>query len=251
MKPRELYNLFREVGGYQYANLRANNHGVSAFVAFADNESAQRAKARFDGEVFDPDAPETRLRIEMAKQNSRKRASDYSVGHKRPAAWDASANMGYTAPAPDYAAAQSDPTAFGGGYNITADPAGAYPQFQGYQGYGAYGAVGYGAPQQPQQQPQRSSRSGAGNPPCSTLFLANMSTRCTEAELTEFMQFFQGFTKLKFTMKGNGALAFVDFTDEPAATQALQGIQGYVLPSNDPSMGGVRGEYAKARMGKQ
>jgi hypothetical protein len=253
IKQRELYLLFRESGGYQFCNLRSNPHGVSAFATFSDPESAQRAKNRFDGEVFDPDNEAVRLRIEMAKQNSRKRSlhdgqSSASVGQKRQ--WDAT-YAGASFPSGDFVA-QPDVSAAYASYG--AQPAEAFQQqYGGYPQYGAYGAVGYGVP--PPQQPAMSrpklngGMGSSSNPPCPTLFLANLSGKCTEAELQEVMRFFQGFTKLKFSQKGNGAIAFCEFVDEASSTQALQQLNGYVLPSHDPSQGGIRAEYAKARMG--
>ena len=57
---------------------------------------------------------------------------------------------------------------------------------------------------------------------------------------------FPGFVRLRMHTKGGSPVSFVEFTDVRYASQALQGLNGFMLPSND--RGGLRIEYAKTKM---
>merc|ERR1711981_618510 len=103
LRQRELFNLFRHTGGYQFCNIRSTVNGISAFATFDAHENAVAAMNKYNGEMFDPDNESCRMKIELAKQNSRKRSpyepaagGEYgaAVGQKR--SWDA-ANAAYGA----------------------------------------------------------------------------------------------------------------------------------------------------------
>lgn len=87
------------------------------------------------------------------------------------------------------------------------------------------------------------------NPPCSTLFIANLGPSCTEEELSQLLSRYPGFSKLKYQMKAGQPVAFVEFQDIRCSTQALSALQNSKhLPAVD--RGGMRVEYAKAKMGQ-
>lgn len=86
------------------------------------------------------------------------------------------------------------------------------------------------------------------SPPCSTLFVANLSATVDEVELREVFSAFPGYCRLRLHAKSGSPVAFVEYTDVRTATQSMNGLQGFVLPSSD--RGGIRIEYAKHKMGE-
>jgi len=89
-------------------------------------------------------------------------------------------------------------------------------------------------------------RGPGDNPPCPTLFVANLGPTCTEDELRQVLSRFRGFKMLKMQTKGGMPVAFVDFEDVTSSGEALKQLQGTWLPSSD--RGGLHLEYAKSRM---
>uniref|UniRef100_M0ZXP3 RNA binding protein n=1 Tax=Solanum tuberosum TaxID=4113 RepID=M0ZXP3_SOLTU len=73
VKPREIYNLFREFAGYESSHLRSQTSSNSqpfAFAVFADQHSALMAMYELNGMVFDFEK-DSKLYIELAKSNSK------------------------------------------------------------------------------------------------------------------------------------------------------------------------------------
>nr|XP_029148720.1 uncharacterized protein LOC112748531 [Arachis hypogaea] len=72
VKPREIYNLFREFPGYESSHLRnpTNSSQPFAFAVFANQQSAIMAMHALNGMVFDLEKEST-LYIDLAKSNSR------------------------------------------------------------------------------------------------------------------------------------------------------------------------------------
>ncbi|TYH44866.1 hypothetical protein ES332_D11G224400v1 [Gossypium tomentosum] len=74
IKPREIYNLFREFPGYESSHLRSpntcQNSQPFAFAVFSDQQSALAAMQALNGMVFDLEKGST-LFIDFAKSNSR------------------------------------------------------------------------------------------------------------------------------------------------------------------------------------
>ncbi|XP_064981359.1 uncharacterized protein LOC103997629 isoform X5 [Musa acuminata AAA Group] len=72
VKPREIYNLFREFPGYQSAQLRRSGQSSQAyaFTVFTDQQSALSAMRALNGLMFDLEREST-LYIDLAKSNSR------------------------------------------------------------------------------------------------------------------------------------------------------------------------------------
>jgi len=85
------------------------------------------------------------------------------------------------------------------------------------------------------------------NPPCPTLFVANLGPTCAEQELIDVFSSCAGFVKLKMQNKLGAPVAFVDFKDANSSTEALNRLQGVILYSSPGE--GIRLEYAKSRMG--
>lgn len=85
------------------------------------------------------------------------------------------------------------------------------------------------------------------NPPCPTLFVANLAPACSEQELIDVFSSCAGFVKLKMQNKLGAPVAFVDFKDAISSTEAINRLQGVILYSSSGE--GMRLEYAKSRMG--
>ncbi|KAK8968067.1 hypothetical protein KSP40_PGU012133 [Platanthera guangdongensis] len=158
-KSREIYNLFREFPGYQSSYLRTSTESSRpyAFAVFDDHQSAVAALEALNGFIFDLEKDST-LYIELAKSNSKSSqrprrgiGSNMHMSGKGSSAY----NM-YDNPS-----TQSH-TSFD---HVDAHNADPKTQFQGASR--AY------VPQ--------------NNPPCPTLFMANLGPTCSEQELTQIL----------------------------------------------------------------
>ncbi|KAK4393273.1 RNA-binding protein, processing factor 2a [Sesamum angolense] len=252
VKPREIYNLFREFPGYQSSNLRpptSSNNQPFAFATFADQQTAimalhalNRISYRWEkmealpekalswgcgrelfheGMVFDLEKGST-LYIDLAKSNSRSkrlRADDERQGSEKRL-------KGSTA------------------FSRSHDPGVGSVHMPG-MGNSAYNTIGY-----PSTQSLGNVDGGSGseaatkssNTPCPTLFVANLGPTCSEEELMQVFSRCRGFLKLKMQSTYGAPVAFVDFQDTACSTEALGHLQGTVLYSST-SGEGMRLEY--------
>lgn len=87
----------------------------------------------------------------------------------------------------------------------------------------------------------------SGNPPCSTLFVANLGSNVDENEVRQLFKSQPGFGRLRMHSKENASsVCFVEYQNVQCATLVLMGLQGYQL-SNQSC---IRIEYAKCKMGE-
>ncbi|KAL9340877.1 hypothetical protein Peur_067096 [Populus x canadensis] len=235
IKPREMYNLFREFPGYESSHLRtpSQNSQPFAFATFTDQPSAVAAMHALNGMVFDLEKGST-LYIDLAKSNSRSKRSrtddEWSSLDKK-----ARVSSGFSMGTPDSA-----------GFGSVHLPGMANS---------AFNTIGFPSAQSPGSIDDRSrneSKAGRMNnssaPPCPTLFVANLGQNCTEEELIQVFSRCPGFLKLKMQSTYGAPVAFVDFQDTASSTGALNHLQGTVLYSSVAGEG-LRLEYAKSRMG--
>ncbi|XP_010315981.1 eukaryotic translation initiation factor 3 subunit G isoform X3 [Solanum lycopersicum] len=209
VKPREIYNLFREFAGYESSHLRSQTSSNS------------------QGMVFDFEK-DSKLYIELAKSNSRSKRlrpdDGRSVSEKR--------IKGSAAISRDSGSAGFGSIHMPGMGNSAYNTIG-YPPTQSLGKFD--GRVGN----------QAASKKAAD--PCPTLFIANLGQSCTEQELIQVFSRFRGFLKLKMQSTYGAPVAFVDFQDTASSTEALSHLQGTILHSS--SGVGMQLEYAKSRMG--
>ncbi|XP_073154788.1 uncharacterized protein [Henckelia pumila] len=228
VKPREIYNLFREFPGYQSSNLRAptsSNSQPFAFATFADQQSAVMALHALSGLDFDLEKGST-LYIDLAKSNSRsKRYRSDDEGQS------------------------SEKRLKGSTFERSYDPGVDSIHMPGI-GNSAYNTIGY-----PSTQSFGNVDGGlvntaakSNNTPCPTLFVANLGPTCSEEELMHVFSRCRGFLKLKMQSTYGAPVSFVDFQDTACSTEALSRLQGTVLYSST-SGEGMRLEFAKSRMG--
>ncbi|XP_022741119.1 polyadenylate-binding protein RBP45B isoform X1 [Durio zibethinus] len=230
IKPREIYNLFREFPGYESSHLRnpntSQNFQPFAFAVFSDQQSAIAAMQALNGMVFDLEKGST-LFIDFAKSNSRS---------KRPRTDDE-----WTGSNKKSRGSLSKPTT---------DPAGFGSIHMSGMGNSAYNMIGY-PPAQSSANADANAESTAmksSATPCPTLFVANLGASCTEEELIQVFSRCPGFLKLKIQSTYGAPVAFVDFQDTACSTGAINSLQGTILYSS-PAGDGMRLEYAKSRMG--
>lgn len=87
----------------------------------------------------------------------------------------------------------------------------------------------------------------SGNPPCSTLFVANLGSNVDENEVRHLFKTQPGFSRLRMHSKENASsVCFVEYQNVQCATIVLMTLQGYQL-SNQSC---IRIEYAKCKMGE-
>ncbi|KAL4568742.1 hypothetical protein LXL04_024357 [Taraxacum kok-saghyz] len=209
VKPREIYNLFREFSGYESCHLRspsATQTQPFGFAVFVDQPSALAALHTLNGMVFDLENGST-LHIDLAKSNSRSKRSrdDERHGSDKRAKVSSSSSS--------YPRGISDPVMEALKVELKT------------------------------LQDRNSSA-----PPCPTIFVANLGPACTEQELNQVFSRSRGFLKLKMQSTYGTPVAFVDFEDTACSSEALNHLQGTVLYSS-VSGEGMRLEYAKSRMG--
>ncbi|XP_062234287.1 uncharacterized protein LOC133931429 isoform X2 [Phragmites australis] len=229
-KPREVYNLFRDFPGYVSSHLRSSKSSQAyAFAVFADQPSALAALSATNGMIFDLEKNCT-LHVDLAKSNSRSKrlrsddALPYSSEEKtrKPRGFSDS----------------------GAGRNIHMSGMGnsshslnGYPSAQSYTNLESSTTLSK----------DPSTFAPQNNPPCPTLFVANLGPTCSEQELIDVFLSCGGFVKLKMQNKPGAPVAFVDFKDVNSSTEALNRLQGVILYSSPGE--GIRLEYAKSRMG--
>ncbi|XP_057837867.1 U1 small nuclear ribonucleoprotein A isoform X1 [Cryptomeria japonica] len=226
VKPREIYNLFRRRPGFETCQLKYTGRGyqIVAFAVFSHQQYALAAKDALNGLTFDPETGAT-LHIELARANSRiKRSDDGSNG---PYDKKIRGPMGVPGVSDDD----------GTGENVKIQGSNEITHSGGETGASVTSQDGNCSPTMGQP---------GGNPPCSTLFVANLGPTCTEAELGSVLSRFKGFKMMKMQTKGGMPVAFVDFEDATCSTEALKKLQDTLLPSSD--RGGMHLEYAKSRM---
>ncbi|KAL8248809.1 hypothetical protein R6Q59_005677 [Mikania micrantha] len=227
VKPREIYNLFREFPGYESCHLRSPSPTQTqpfGFAVFVDQPSALAALHALHGMVFDLEKGST-LHIDLAKSNSRSKRSriddERHGSDKRP----------------------KGTSAFSRGVS---DPGVGSVHMPGLSN-SAYNMIGYPPAQSHGSFNGRVENTGARlrnstAPPCPTIFVANLGTTCTEQELTQVFSRCRGFLKLKIQSTYGTPVAFVDFADSGCSSEALNYLQGTVLHSS-VSGEGMRLEY--------
>ncbi|TYH44869.1 hypothetical protein ES332_D11G224400v1 [Gossypium tomentosum] len=209
IKPREIYNLFREFPGYESSHLRSPN-------------TCQNSQ----GMVFDLEKGST-LFIDFAKSNSR------SKHPRTDEEWTGSNKKSRGS----FSRSTSDSSGFGS-VHVSGMGNSAYSMI-GYPPAQSSGNVDANA----ESTAMKSSAS-----PCPTLFVANLGASCTEEELIQVFSRCSGFLKLKMQSTYGAPVAFVDFQDTACSTGAINSLQGTILYSS-PAGDGMRLEYAKSRMG--
>ncbi|KAK9039664.1 hypothetical protein V6N11_014859 [Hibiscus sabdariffa] len=229
IKPREIYNLFREFPGYESSHLRSPNSCQNsqpfAFAVFTDQQSAVAAMQALNGLVFDLEKGST-LFIDFAKSNSRSKHprtdEEWTGSNKK-------SRGSFSRPASD--------SCYGSVHMSGV-------------GNSAYSMIGY-PPAQSSGHVDANAESAAMKStasPCPTLFVANLGASCTEEELIQVFSRCPGFLKLKIQSTYGAPVAFVDFQDTACSTGAINSLQGTILYSS-PAGDGMRLEYAKSRMG--
>ncbi|KAI7728300.1 hypothetical protein M8C21_017990 [Ambrosia artemisiifolia] len=233
VKPREIYNLFREFPGYESCHLRSPSPTQTqpfGFAVFVDQPSALAALHALHGMVFDLEKGST-LHIDLAKSNSRSKRSridDERHGSDKRAKGSATFSRGVSDPG---VGSVHLPGLSSSAYNMI-----GYPSAQSYGSFDV----------RPENTGARVRNSSA--PPCPTIFVANLGPACTEQELTQVFSRCPGFLKLKIQSTYGTPVAFVDFADTGCSSEALNHLQGAVLHSSVAGEG-MRLEFAKSRMG--
>ncbi|KAJ4792533.1 RNA-binding (RRM/RBD/RNP motifs) family protein [Rhynchospora pubera] len=220
-KPREVYNLFREFPGYESSSLRVNRGSAQAyaFAVFSDQQSAMTALHNLNGMKFDLERDST-LHIELAKSNSRgKRTRDD--------------DSSFPSHGPKYSKVEED---FGAGSNMHTSGH-ALHSLSGYSSSPRFSSLEPPPPGTDYRKPElRSTGVPQENPPCPTLYVADLGPTCTEDELNQVFSRWPGFLKLKLQRRHGPSAAFVDFSDEESATAALINLQGTFLHSSSERM---------------
>ncbi|XP_031333667.1 protein couch potato [Photinus pyralis] len=273
-KPRELYLLFRAYEGYEGSLLKVTSkNGKTAspvgFVTFNTRAGAEAAKQDLQqGVRFDPDMPQT-IRLEFAKSNTKvskpkQQAANAANTHPTlmhpltghlgtpffpggPELWHHP--LAYSAAAELPGAALQHATLVHPALHPQVPPPLSLPHPTALTSIHA-ASLPHFLPSPALASPVGSSSSqpglGVNNPPCSTLFVANLGQFVSEHELKEVFGSFPGFCRLRMHSKGGSPVAFVEYQDVRYAAQVMAALQGSFLLSSD--RGAIRIEYAKTKM---
>ncbi|KAA8540299.1 hypothetical protein F0562_024138 [Nyssa sinensis] len=240
VKPREIHNLFRRRPGFDYCQLKYTGRGnqVVAFATFVNHQSAVAALHALNGVKFDPQTTPV-LHIELARSNStRKRkpgSGAYVVIDKR-----------------TKAAADAQETSSDDGDGESDEPSVTDNPDSGDKGDLATTKSVETGPDPENALTatnEQLEKTIDGVSQCSTLFIANLGPNCTEDEMKQVLSQYPGFNMLKVRARGGMPVAFADFEDVEQANQAMNALQGSLLPSSD--RGGMHIEYARSKMRKQ
>ncbi|XP_008200639.1 protein couch potato isoform X5 [Tribolium castaneum] len=277
-KPRELYLLFRAYEGYEGSLLKVTSkNGKTAspvgFVTFNTRAGAEAAKQDLQqGVRFDPDMPQT-IRLEFAKSNTKvskpkQQAANAANTHPTlmhpltglyfsdlgtpffpggPELWHHP--LAYSAAAELPGAALQHATLVHPALHPQVPPPMSLPHPTALTSVHA-ASLPHFLPSPALASPVGSSSSqpglGVSNPPCSTLFVANLGQFVSEHELKEIFASFPGFCRLRMHNKGGSPVAFMEYQDVRCAAQVMAALQGSFLLSSD--RGPIRIEYAKSKM---
>ncbi|XP_010686078.1 U2 small nuclear ribonucleoprotein B'' isoform X2 [Beta vulgaris subsp. vulgaris] len=237
--PREIHNLFRRRPGFDSSQLKFTGRGnqVVAFVTFFNHQSAVMALQDLDGVKFDPQAGSV-LHIELARSNSRRKRMPGSgpyvvIDNRKKAAddcEDTSSDDGDNDS--DNRSQSEDPDSS----NNKTHSATVKSDEKKVELCGA------------EARPNIEKTSEGDLRSCSTLFIANLGPNCSEDELRQALSQYPGFNGLKLRAKSGMPVAFADYEEVEQATNAMQALQGSMLPSSD--RGGMHIEYARSKMRK-
>ncbi|CAL1380703.1 unnamed protein product [Linum trigynum] len=186
VKPREIYNLFREFLGYGSFHLQSSGDGKPSSVA---------AIHALNGMVFDLEEGST-LYIDLDKSNSR---SKRSKGDDERSGLDKKVKRFYV----------DSTVATDSGLGVVHLPGTTishhntigYPSALSHESFDAR-APTYSI---------SSKLTNSSVPPCPTLFLSNLGPQCREHELTQVFSRWRGFLKLKVQSTYGPPVVFVDF----------------------------------------
>ncbi|CAF1701034.1 unnamed protein product [Brassica napus] len=225
VKPREIYNLFREFPGYETSHLRISGGSKPfAFAVFSDLQSALAVMHALNGMVFDLEKYST-LYIDLAKSNPKsKRSRTGKESLKKTKPWS------NTAESAGFGSFHTPGMSSSAHNTIGFSPA---------QSQGVANVAG---------RAMSTPKSNNAAEPCPTLFIANLGPNCTESELVQVFSRCRGFLKLKIQGTYGTHVAFVDFQDVSCSSEALHALQGTVLYSSLTGVG-LRLQYARSRMG--
>ncbi|XP_049820301.1 U1 small nuclear ribonucleoprotein A [Aethina tumida] len=290
-KPRELYLLFRAYEGYEGSLLKVTSkNGKTAspvgFVTFNTRAGAEAAKQDLQqGVRFDPDMPQT-IRLEFAKSNTKvskpkQQAANAANTHPTlmhpltghlgtpffpggPELWHHPLAYSAAAAAELPAAALQHATLVHPALHPQVPPPMSMPHPTALTSVHA-ASLPHFLPSPALASPVGSSSSqpglGVSNPPCSTLFVANLGQFVSEHELKEIFASFPGFCRLRMHTSSRGAPAagaaagatgggspvvFVEYRDVGSAARVMAALQASFLLSSD--RGPIRIEYAKSKM---
>ncbi|XP_048427292.1 RNA-binding protein L isoform X2 [Pyrus x bretschneideri] len=231
VKPREIYNLFREFPGYESSHLRTPT-GKSqpfAFAVFLDQQSAIGAMHALNGMVFDLEKG-SKLYIDLAKSNSRSKRS--RTDDERPSSDKRARSSSYSRGTPDSGVGSIHVPGMGNSaYNMI-----GYPSAPSFNDRAVHETIA------PNMNNSSAQHFPQNNTPCPTLFVANLGPTCTEQELIQVFSRCPGFIKLKMQSTCGAPVAFVDFQDTACSTGALSRLQGTFLYSSTTGEG-MRLEY--------
>lgn len=226
VKERELNNMLRFMPGYQASQMNWKNNQAQGFALFDTGSSAANAMSMIAHVQFDESSI---LRVEMARKNMFVKDDTGGATATGNAAKRPRFHTGTYAGAPP-------PGVAGPG-------SGAPSNTTTYMASGTAGA--------PPVAPKGFAEvSNVGdNPPCTTLFVGNLSDDVSEAELHGLFAGQPGFKQIKVVRGARSVTSFVEFEDLNTAMTVHNSLQGAILQSSN--RGGIRIQYSKNPLGKR
>lgn len=266
-KPRELYLLFRAYQGYESSQLKVTNKNGKpsppvGFVTFTSRQDAEDCRKKLIGVVFDLELKQS-IRLEFARTNTKvnrpKQPSppvyNPTISGITPTSID-SAFLGAASVYDQLQALEQQQQILAANGMLNLQGLQGLPMLTGnnqqfLQTNQLVAATMTANAIQQQQQLLAGLMNGPGsaNPPCSTLFIANIGTNPNEEEIRQLFKKSPGFCRLRLNNKGGAPVAFVEFANIMNASYALATLQGTMLQSSERGTG-IRIEYAKTKMGE-
>lgn len=213
IKPREIFNLFRPYPGFQNSSLTFSGESAKvpvAFVVFSSHDKAIAAMNHLQGIQFDPDL-HNRLRIELAKSNSKNR--------KRMPILNPRLSIPFT----------SSENTDGGSDDETVRSVFNYIYTDSEE----------------REEKHSKGKYYSASHKCPTLFIGNIH-ESNKNLLETLLQSFTGFLKVKIIQKEDTLTCWADFSNITNSTTALQTLK----TTNFNSVSGkqIRLEYARKPM---
>ncbi|OAF70278.1 Heart and RRM expressed sequence [Intoshia linei] len=246
-RPRELYLLFRSYPGYEYALLKAHStkqdRVVSpvAFIKFKNRQFAVKAKTDLANFLFDPNLNQV-IRLEFARSNTKSSSGSKMFAYMSNSDAKSLSNSvmqksnsvyGYNC--------NAVMNMYGGNFPFT------YPQMATNNGYPPFPVpTSYLYPSIYSSMDMAQISLNNNEVESSILFVSNISLFTTGPELVEIFSTFAEFEKIRITCFNFMSVAFAYFISLNEASEALEGLQGYVPFTSD--RGGIVIHYANPKM---
>eukprot|EP00244_Chara_vulgaris_P001684 TRINITY_DN12718_c1_g1_i2.p1 TRINITY_DN12718_c1_g1~~TRINITY_DN12718_c1_g1_i2.p1 ORF type:complete len:301 (-),score=35.12 TRINITY_DN12718_c1_g1_i2:413-1315(-) len=253
VKDRELYILFRPFDGYESSQVQLTSrspHPVG-FAVFVDQDSALIARDALNGVVFDPSTPSVKLRVELAKSNSKPKRARDEGGNDRSEDKKYRSGASITVTGPIIEPYQTYTVSGSGGtpamtHSYVNNLGGTAYQRQSLGGSSYSRGEVVVIPAGQMVSAGNSAKHGVIQAPMTNVYGTPLATSYQDQDVGDV---YAGPTYQKISAHG-GSVEYVDHQDVQYSAQVINQPAKFVIPASDRgALQSVQLEYPRTRMG--